>query len=303
MSSSAEQSAEHQPERPFSGRRHTYVIDPENPGELARLTMQERIITEGMGGLFPEGLTLPPTAKVLDLACGPGGWVLDLARSYPDAEVIGVDISPAVVEYATAQAQTRHLANASFQVMDVMEPLAFPEATFDLVNGRLLSGFMLPPAWPRLVTEGYRLLKPGAELRLTEGELSLTTSPTLSALHELGTRVLKMAGRSFSPDGRHIGITPVLPRLLRQAGFEQVGLHASAIEWSIDTPAYYSLFKDCLMGLELIQPFLLGAGLIEREELQRQIQQALAEMQQGDFCALWTLVTVWGQKPTAPSPA
>ncbi|WP_069801272.1 class I SAM-dependent methyltransferase [Thermogemmatispora onikobensis] len=303
MSSSAGQSAEHPSGTPLSGRRHTYVIDPENPGELARLTMQERIITEGMGGLFPEGLTLPPTAKVLDLACGPGGWALDLARAYPDAEVIGVDISPAVVEYATVQAQTQHLANVSFQVMDVMEPLAFPEAAFDLVNGRLLSGFMLPAAWLHLVAEGYRLLKPGAVLRLTEGELSLTTSPTLSALHELGTRVLKMAGRSFSPDGRHVGITPVLPRLLRQAGFEQVRLHASAIEWSIDTPAYYSLFKDCLMGLELIQPFLLGAGLIEREELQRQMQQALAEMQQDDFCALWTLVTVWGQKPTAPAPA
>ncbi|MBE3566542.1 MAG: methyltransferase domain-containing protein [Thermogemmatispora sp.] len=303
MSSSAEQPAEHQSGEALAKRRHTYVIDPENPGELARLTMQERIITEGMGGLFPEGLTLPPAARVLDLACGPGGWVLDLARTYPDAEVIGVDISPTVVEYATVQAQTRRLANASFQVMDVTEPLAFPETAFDLVNGRLLSGFMLPSAWPHLVAEGYRLLKPGAVLRLTEGELSLTTSPTLSALHELGTRVLKMAGRSFSPDGRHVGITPVLPRLLRQAGFQQVRLHATAIEWSIDTPAYYGLFKDCLMGLELIQPFLLGTGLIEREELQRQMQQALAEMQQDDFCALWTLVTVWGQKPTASSPA
>nr|BBH91907.1 hypothetical protein KTA_01060 [Thermogemmatispora argillosa] len=301
MNGSPEQSAQHKPAEAFSSRQHTYVIDPENPGELARLTMQERIITEGMGGLFPEGQALPPTARVLDLACGPGGWVLDLAYAYPEAEVIGVDISPAVVEYASTQAQTRRLANASFQVMNVMEPLAFPDASFDLVNGRLLAGFMLPAAWPRLIAEGYRLLKPGGVLRLTEGELSLTTSPTLSALHELGTRALKLAGQSFSPDGRHVGITPVLPRLLRRAGFQDVRLHASAIDWSIDTPAYYSLFKDCMMGLELIRPFLLRAGLIQQGELERQIQQALAEMQQDDFCALWTLVTVWGQKPAASS--
>jgi SAM-dependent methyltransferase len=240
---------------------------------------------------------------VLDLACGPGGWVLDLARTYPDAEVVGVDISQAVVEYASVQARTRRLANVTFQVMDVMKPLAFPEASFDLVNGRLLAGFMLPGAWPSLVAEGYRLLKPGGVLRLTEGELSLTTSPTLSALHELGTRALKLVGQSFSPDGRHVGITPVLPRLLRQAGFQHVRLHASAIEWSIDTPAYYSLFKDCLMGLELIRPFLLRTGLIEQDQLEQQIQQALAEMQQDDFCAVWTLVTVWGHKPAASSPA
>jgi tRNA G46 methylase TrmB len=115
-------SAEHQSGEALAKRRHTYVIDPENPGELARLTMQARIITEGMGGLFPEGLTLPPAARVLDLACGPGGWVLDLARTYPDAEVIGVDISSTVVEYATVQAQTRRLANASFQVITIGLP-------------------------------------------------------------------------------------------------------------------------------------------------------------------------------------
>uniref|UniRef100_UPI0035E46575 class I SAM-dependent methyltransferase n=1 Tax=Thermogemmatispora sp. TaxID=1968838 RepID=UPI0035E46575 len=149
--------------------RNTYVIDPENAGELARLMQQDRLLTEGMGGLLPEeGLSLPPQGRVLDLACGPGGWALELAFQYPRAEVIGVDISRQAIEYARAQAQSRGLENVHFAVMNVMERLDWPDASFDLINGRLLCGFMLPAAWPRLLAECHRLLKPGGIIRLTE---------------------------------------------------------------------------------------------------------------------------------------
>ncbi|GER83714.1 hypothetical protein KTAU_23510 [Thermogemmatispora aurantia] len=277
---------------------HTYVIDPENAGELARLMQQDRLLTEGMGGLFPEGQLLPEGGRVLDLACGPGGWALEVAFHYPHVEVIGIDISPLVIEYAQAQAQSRGLRNARFQVGNVMEPLAFADASFDLINGRALSGFMLPAAWPRLLTECSRLLKPGGILRLTEGELPLTTSPAYERFSSLIAEAFRRVGQSFSPDGRHLGITPVLPRMVRQAGFEEVRLRASAIEWSMGTEMYYPIFKDHLAGMELIRPFLVKVGLIGQEELGILIQQALAEMQQEDFCALWTLLTVWGHKPT-----
>ncbi|MBX5451941.1 MAG: methyltransferase domain-containing protein [Thermogemmatispora sp.] len=279
---------------------NTYVIDAENAGELARLMQQDRLLTEAMGGLLPEfskERPLPDGGKVLDLACGPGGWALELAFAFPRIEVIGVDISQQVITYARAQAWSRGLENVHFQVGNVMEPLSFPASSFDLINGRLLSGFMLPDAWPRLLSECWRLLKPGGVLRLTEGEMPLSTSPASERFNALFTEALKRAGRSFSPDGRHIGITPVLARLLRQAGFVEVRLRASVIEWSMGTEAYYPVFKDALFGIELLQPFLVKVGVATKEELERLAQLALAEMQQEDFCALWNLVTAWGHKP------
>jgi hypothetical protein len=53
----------------------TYVIDSESGAEMARLMVQDRILTEGMGGLFTElpGATLVNVHDILDLACGPGG--------------------------------------------------------------------------------------------------------------------------------------------------------------------------------------------------------------------------------------
>src|SRR5579875_18431 len=58
---------------------NTYVIDSEEAAELARLMQQDRILTEALGGLFPEGRLLPEDGCLLDLACGPGGWALEVA--------------------------------------------------------------------------------------------------------------------------------------------------------------------------------------------------------------------------------
>jgi hypothetical protein len=40
-------------------------------------------------------------------------------------------------------------------------------------------------------------------------------------------------------------------------------------------------------------------GFIRQEELEQLYRQVLTDMVSDDFCALWYLITVWGQKPTA----
>ncbi|RAQ93950.1 hypothetical protein [Thermogemmatispora tikiterensis] len=161
----------------------------------------------------------------------------------------------------------------------------------------VLWGFMLPASWSQLLAECRHLLTPGGFLRLTEMEEPLTTSPAFERLMALGCQALTRAGQSLSPTGQHLGITPVLPRLVRQAGLVDVRLRATTIEWSMGTEQHYPVFKDALIGLELVQPFLERQGLATRAELTTLSQQAVAEMQQEDFCALWTLLTVWGHAP------
>ena len=55
-----------------------YVLDPESPVEMARLIDLDRVVTKAMGGTLVGVANLPEEAKVLDLACGPGGWVLGI---------------------------------------------------------------------------------------------------------------------------------------------------------------------------------------------------------------------------------
>jgi SAM-dependent methyltransferase len=121
----------------------TYLNDPESDAEMARLIKQGRVLTACMGGVFPEQRGhLNGIHDVLDIACGPGGWALEVASSYPHMQVTGCDISRAMIEYATLQASLQHLENVRFEVLDATAPLPFADASFDLVNARTITIFM-----------------------------------------------------------------------------------------------------------------------------------------------------------------
>ena len=100
-------------------KSNVYISDPESGAEMARLIDQDRLVTKGMGGLFPERSNdFSGIHRVLDGACGPGGWALEIAFKYPEIEVVGFDVSQAMIDYANAQARVQGLENASFQVMN-----------------------------------------------------------------------------------------------------------------------------------------------------------------------------------------
>ena len=287
---------------PSSGsKKNTYILDQQNAIEMTRLLLQERLLTHMMGGLFPDGLDFSGVQTVLDIACGPGGWVLDVARAYPQMQVTGFDTDRMLVEFARAQAQMYHLDNTHFRVMDATKPLKFADASFDFVNARLLVSFMLPQKWPRLMQECVRILRPGGILRLTECEVAITSSPASEHLYGLLTQALKRAGQSFSPDGRTAGITPVLRRLVRDAGCQQIKHAAYAIDFSYGSPAYRSGYDDFEAAFNLLQPFFVRTEVATEDEVEALYQQALREMQAPDFCGIWFYLSVWGMKPEPSS--
>src|SRR6266704_2557541 len=91
----------------YSTTRGTYIFDAENAAEMARLSKQHRFVTDFGGGLLPADLPLAGVRSVLDVGCGPGGWVHDFAAAHPNIQVTGFDISSKMVEYAELQA-TEH---------------------------------------------------------------------------------------------------------------------------------------------------------------------------------------------------
>src|SRR5437762_10959684 len=126
-----------------------FVKDRSNLEELARLEVQDKMITTGMGGVLPE--LVDPTAlrRVLDVGCGPGGWLIETAKTYPDIEkLVGVDISNTIVEYACGRLETEQLGErVQFRTMDALRMLEFPPAFFDLVNQRLGVGWLRVWEW------------------------------------------------------------------------------------------------------------------------------------------------------------
>src|SRR5260370_38697796 len=155
-----------------------FVEDRSNDAELMRLLFQDTLLTSGMGGPLAEQADPASLQRVLDIGCGPGGWILEAARLYPQMNLVGIDISCRMIEYARAQAQARKLTDGvEFLVMDALHPLKFPGDAFDLVNMRYGSSFLLQQDWPRLLSELVWVSRTGGIGRVTDTLRRMRTGP------------------------------------------------------------------------------------------------------------------------------
>lgn len=285
-------------DQPSNENENTYILDTASGAEMARLMKQDRMLTNGMGGLFPERGDVSLMDDILDIACGPGGWVLDTAFTYPTTSVVGIDLNRKMVEYARAQAWSRGLENAKFQVMNALERLDFPAESFDLVNARFLVGFMPQAGWPLLLQECMRITRPGGTIRLTEfDEPGTSNSVAFEQWKTLTFRAISKAGFTSAPDGHNYGIMPILGRLLRDAGCEQINQRAHFIEFSYGTEGHEPMYQNCKIAFQLVQPFIVKMGILSEEEAQEHYNQMLIEIMSEDFCGIWSYMTAWGQKP------
>jgi ubiquinone/menaquinone biosynthesis C-methylase UbiE len=287
---------------PDTHHHEGYVMDAENAAEMARLMLQDRMLNQAMGGLIPEQSDLSQIYHVLDIACGPGGWLLELVTQYPHIQGVGIDISQLMTDYATSQATSNGLSNVQFRVMDATQPLHFPDNTFDLINGRILTGFLSTHQWSALLQECYRITKPGGILRLTEAEWGFTNSAALEKLMRMDGLALYRAGHSFSPNGQTIGTANVLRLLLRRAGYETIQHKAHALDYSAGTEAHESNTQNMLVVCKMLQPFFEQVQVVTHEEFERLYEQMEEEMQSEDFCGIDYFLTVWGCKSESAPP-
>jgi SAM-dependent methyltransferase len=114
-------------------------------------------------------LDLRPGDRVLDLGCGSGVHVLRLVQR--GIQVVGLDIAPSLVEYATNQAKESDVTGATFVVGDMRNPQAalgsLAESGFNAVMILSTSfGFLGEEADREVLDHVERLLVPGGQLVL-----------------------------------------------------------------------------------------------------------------------------------------
>ncbi len=105
--------------------------------------------------------------RILDLGCGTGSTTLLLKRQFPDAEVIGLDLSPYMLAIADDKARTASLP-ILFQQGNA-EQTSFTSSSFDLVTASLLFHETPPYVARRILRESYRLLRSGGEVLILDG--------------------------------------------------------------------------------------------------------------------------------------
>ncbi|KAH7471693.1 hypothetical protein FOMA001_g13477 [Fusarium oxysporum f. sp. matthiolae] len=81
-------------------------------------------------GLSPPNLPDFKTGRVLDLGTGTGIWAIDFADEHPEAEVIGVDLSPTQPEFVPP--------NLQFEIDDIDEEWTY-SLPFDYIHSRMMN--------------------------------------------------------------------------------------------------------------------------------------------------------------------
>ncbi len=286
------------PKNPRREQPGTYFVqDRFSEDELTRLRLQDQQVTAGMGGVLPEQADPASFQRVLDVGCGSGDWLIEAAKTYPNMSLlVGVDISSKIVEYAQAQAGAQGVSDrVQFRAMDALRMLEFPSDFFDLVNQRFGASFLRKWDWPKLLSEFRRVTRPGGVIRVTEGDLAVESpSPALTRLFEIALVAFYQAGHHFTPGSK--GVTGDLAPLLRQHGLQQVQTHTHTPEYRAGTPEGQRFYEDMRLLFRTMLPFLRKWTRVP-DDYETIYQQALSEMQQPDFVARGSMLTVWGNKP------
>jgi ubiquinone/menaquinone biosynthesis C-methylase UbiE len=273
------------------------TVDSESVAEIARITKWQQLVMQSMGGLFPERSDLSTTQHVLDIACGPGIWALEVAFTYAQMKVVGIDPNRTLTRYAQVQARTQGLENVDFQVMDALHNLDFPDHTFDLINAQFVNNRIPLHAWPAFLRDSQRVLRPGGSMRITASELVVTNSKAYEELLRLHTIALYRAGYCAAAHGYYTGTTALLSRALRQAHYQQVQYHAHVIDLSKGTYAFEHHYANFVVLMQLIKPFLLKMEVVTEEHFEALCREATIDLLSDNYCGMWYFLTLWGEAP------
>ncbi|KAF4337789.1 mrna 3 end-processing yth1 [Fusarium beomiforme] len=95
---------------------------------------------------------------VLDIGTGTGLWAIDFADDFPEAEVIGIDISPIQPPWVPP--------NLKFEIDDFTLSWTFGDNSKDFIHMRCLGGSV--PDWHRLYENAFMVTKPGGWIETHE---------------------------------------------------------------------------------------------------------------------------------------
>jgi ubiquinone/menaquinone biosynthesis C-methylase UbiE len=109
---------------------------------------------------------------ILDIGCSVGMSTFALQALYPQANVMGLDLSPyflAIAQYRSHQRETEHPSDRPPTWLHAAaESTGLPDASLDLISAHLLFHELPQTAAIAILQEARRLLRPGGHLAIMD---------------------------------------------------------------------------------------------------------------------------------------
>ncbi|OQD91154.1 hypothetical protein PENANT_c001G07753 [Penicillium antarcticum] len=210
-----------------NGRRYcsnssgNYMM-PNDEEEQDRMDITHHIWLMLLGGELYNAPIQSSPQNILDLGTGTGIWALDIAEKFPNAHVIGNDISPIQPSWVAP--------NIEFIMEDFESEWLYPENHFDFIHARCLAGCVAD--WPGFIGRIFEHVKPGGYFESHESAVWARSDDGSikpdSALMEW-QQAVNLAG---DLSGRDLNIYHKLKDWMIEAGFEDVSLSVYTLPFS-----------------------------------------------------------------------
>ncbi|MFO1289875.1 MAG: class I SAM-dependent methyltransferase [Nitrosomonas sp.] len=166
-----------------------------------------------MRSIFPESRITDQLIKqaniqsgqfVLDVGCGTVTHTIRVKQAHPEAIIHGLDIDPNVLEIAQQKIEQNKIELFLKQGSAIALP--YPDQSFDHIISSLLLHHLTDPDKQQMLSEVFRVLKPGGRLHLID----------FGEPHDMSMWVISLTVRWFEEIHSHIH--GCLPKLIQEAG-------------------------------------------------------------------------------------
>ncbi len=146
---------------------------------------------------------------ILDVATGTGRWAHEMARTFPNAQVIGLDMEEPANPIERPD-------NYTFLQGNLFAGLPFADHTFDYVHQRFLVLALPAKQWPFVISELVRVTRPGGYVELVEG------GGNFQQIGPATTQLKQWWDIASRVNGIDVSLMAQLPLLLRNGGLHAI---------------------------------------------------------------------------------
>lgn len=181
---------------------------------------------------------LRPGEYVLDIGCGRGAALFAAADAVaPTGQVVGIDLSEAMVENTAAELRRRRAHRVVVATMDGTSP-GFAPHYFDAVIGS--NSVHMVPDLDVAFARYHALLAPGGRLAVCAPASVLEPEPRVFGLRSIARASARYAGSPrVYPQTEAFGGAAKAEADLRRAGFDDVRLHVEDVVLRASSPDHF----------------------------------------------------------------